>query len=121
MDHTLVHDARRRRLTPTRRNDQIMDTSEKSPVNGGEYPERAAGGRRGLTRVNPCGRTATACLRAVAALAPSGRAYRREELADLELEAAAVLGERLRRGEHLRGGRAGLVPCPLGWGCNGII
>ena len=37
-----------------------------------------------------------------ASLVRSGRAHRVEELADLELEAVRVAGQRLRRGEHLR-------------------
>ena len=37
-----------------------------------------------------------------AGLVRSGRAHRVEELADLELEAVRVAGQRLRRGEHLR-------------------
>lgn len=42
----------------------------------------------------------------------SGRPYRVEELADLELEAVRVAGQRLRGGENLRRGRAGsLAPC----------
>ena len=47
------------------------------------------------------------------ALVWSGRPYRVEELADLELEAVAVAGQRLRRREHLRGGRAGLAGAAL--------
>ena len=38
-----------------------------------------------------------------------GRPYRIEELADFELEPVRVAGQRLRRGEHLRRGRAGLA------------
>jgi hypothetical protein len=37
------------------------------------------------------------------------RPHRREELIDLALEVVAVARERLRRGEHLRGGRTGLA------------
>ena len=40
-------------------------------------------------------------------------AHRIEELADFELEAVAVAGQRLRRGEHLRRGRAGLAGAAL--------
>src|ERR1700682_2867865 len=45
--------------------------------------------------------------------AASGGPNRTEEFADLELEAAAVAGQRLRRGEHWRGGRAGLAGAAL--------
>ena len=43
----------------------------------------------------------------------SGRPHRIEELADFELEAVAVAGQRLRRGENLRRGRAGLAGAAL--------
>ena len=43
----------------------------------------------------------------------SGGSHRLEKLADLELEAAAVAGQHLRRGQHLRGRRAGLARAAL--------
>src|ERR1700688_4430326 len=43
----------------------------------------------------------------------SGRAHRVKELADLELEAVAVAGQRLRRRQHLRGGHAGVAGAAL--------
>src|SRR3977135_1820593 len=43
----------------------------------------------------------------------SGRPDRTEELADLALEPAAFAGQRLRRGEHLRGGRSGFAGAAL--------
>src|SRR6266853_1088242 len=41
------------------------------------------------------------------------RPHRIQELADFELEAVAVAGERLGRGEHLRRGRTGLAGAAL--------
>src|SRR5712664_714330 len=43
----------------------------------------------------------------------SGGPHRVEELADFELEAIAVAGQRLCRGENLRRGRAGLAGAAL--------
>src|SRR5437764_9781345 len=43
------------------------------------------------------------------AVAPLRSAYRREEFVDFELEVIALAGKLLRRGEHLRGGGAGLA------------
>src|SRR3979409_2473721 len=43
----------------------------------------------------------------------SGRSHRVEELADFELEALAVAGQRLCRQENLRGGRTGLAGAAL--------
>jgi hypothetical protein len=43
----------------------------------------------------------------------SGGAHRVEELADFKLEPVAVAGQRLRRGENLRRGRAGLAGAAL--------
>src|ERR1035437_24650 len=46
----------------------------------------------------------------------SGRPYRVEELADLELEPVAVAGQRLRCGKNLRRGRSGLAGAALNVG-----
>src|SRR6266704_1866253 len=43
----------------------------------------------------------------------SGGPHRVEELADFQLEAVAVAGQRLRRGENLRRGRSGFAGATL--------